>query len=115
MRFHGVRRRVHNKRLLPIPGGPSMTTTTPTTPAGSTRHSPGRLSSPDDELSPAAGGCCPNTWRAEDQLEPILYQICVRGRLTERLAAALDGMTLHASRTDTVFVGEVRDQSHLYG
>jgi hypothetical protein len=48
-------------------------------------------------------------------LEPTIYQICVRGRLTERMAAALDGMTLHAGAVNTVFTGEVKDQSQLYG
>ena len=37
------------------------------------------------------------------------------GRLTERMAAALEGMTLHAGTFDTVFTGEVKDQSQLYG
>ena len=44
-----------------------------------------------------------------------MYQICVQGRLTERLAAALEGMTLHAGAVNTVFTGEVKDQSQLYG
>jgi hypothetical protein len=48
-------------------------------------------------------------------LEPTVYQICVRGRLTERLAVALEGMTLHAGAFDTVFTGVVKDQSQLYG
>jgi hypothetical protein len=48
-------------------------------------------------------------------VEPTVYQICVRGRLTERLAAALEGMTLHAGVVDSVFTGEVKDQSQLYG
>lgn len=48
-------------------------------------------------------------------MEPTIYQICVRGRLTERLAAAFDGMTLHAGGVDSVFTGEVKDQSQLYG
>jgi hypothetical protein len=48
-------------------------------------------------------------------LEPTVYQICVRGRLTERLAAALEGMTLHAGAVNTVFIGVVKDQSQLYG
>ena len=47
-------------------------------------------------------------------MEPTVYQICVRGRLTERMAAALEGMTLHAGAFDTVFTG-VKDQSQLYG
>jgi hypothetical protein len=44
-----------------------------------------------------------------------MYQICVQGRLTERLAAALEGKTLHGGAVNTVFTGEVRDQSQLYG
>ena len=48
-------------------------------------------------------------------MEPAVYQICVQGRLTGRLAAALEGMTLHASAVNTVFTGEVKDQSQLYG
>ncbi|GFG54908.1 hypothetical protein [Mycolicibacterium agri] len=48
-------------------------------------------------------------------MEPTTYQICVRGRLTERLAAVLEGMTLNAGTADSVFSGEVRDQSQLFG
>jgi hypothetical protein len=44
-----------------------------------------------------------------------MYQICVRSSLTERLAAALEGMTLHAGAVNTVSTGEIRDQSQLYG
>ena len=48
-------------------------------------------------------------------MEPTMYQICVQGRLTERLAAALEGMTLHGGAVNTVFTGEIKDQSQLYG
>jgi len=48
-------------------------------------------------------------------VEPTRYQICVHGRLSERLAAALEGMTLHSGPVNTVFTGEVKDQSQLYG
>ena len=48
-------------------------------------------------------------------MEPTMYQICVQGRLTERLASALEGMTLHGGAVNTVFTGEVKDQSQLYG
>jgi hypothetical protein len=48
-------------------------------------------------------------------LEPTVYQICVQGRSTGRLAAALEGMTLHAGAVDTVFTGQVKDLSQLYG
>jgi hypothetical protein len=48
-------------------------------------------------------------------VEPTVYQICVQGRLTERLAAALEGMTSHGGAVNTVFTGEVKDQSQLFG
>jgi hypothetical protein len=44
-----------------------------------------------------------------------MYQIRVQGRLTERLAAAVEGMTLHSGAVNTVFAGVVKDQSQLYG
>jgi hypothetical protein len=44
-----------------------------------------------------------------------MYQIRVQGRLTERLAAALEGMTLHSGVVNTVFAGIVKDQSQLFG
>jgi hypothetical protein len=68
-----------------------------------------------DDHSPSGGECWLNSWRAEEQVEPTNYQICVRGRLTERLASALEGMTLRGGAVNTVFTGEVKDQSQLYG
>jgi hypothetical protein len=47
-------------------------------------------------------------------MEPLQYRISVRGRLTERLGSAFDGMTLESTSARTVLVGEIRDQSHLY-
>jgi hypothetical protein len=44
-----------------------------------------------------------------------MYEIRVRGRLSERLECALEGMQLEAGRAETVFIGEIRDQSQLYG
>ena len=44
-----------------------------------------------------------------------MYQICVRGCLTERMASALEGMTLRGGAVDTAFTGEIKDQSQLYG
>ncbi|WP_264062582.1 hypothetical protein [Mycobacterium montefiorense] len=35
--------------------------------------------------------------------------------MTERLGSALEGMRLEAAGTETVFTGEIRDQSQLYG
>jgi hypothetical protein len=46
---------------------------------------------------------------------PVRYQISVRGRLTERLGSAFAGMTLEPGEGQTALVGEIRDQSHLYG
>jgi hypothetical protein len=48
-------------------------------------------------------------------MRPTMYRICIRGRVTERLGAALEGMRLEAGETETVFIGEIRDQSQLYG
>ncbi|BBY10720.1 hypothetical protein [Mycobacterium marseillense] len=49
------------------------------------------------------------------QVQSTIYQICIRGRVTERLGSALEGMRLEAGANDTVFTGEIRDQSQLYG
>ena len=43
------------------------------------------------------------------------YRIVLRGRLDDRFESAFDGMTLEPGRGQTVLVGEVRDQAHLYG
>ena len=48
-------------------------------------------------------------------MAPVRYRIRVRGRLTERLGSAFGGMTLEPAPGQTVLVGEIRDQSHLYG
>ena len=48
-------------------------------------------------------------------MQSTMYQICTRGGVTERLGSALEGMRLEAGATETVFIGEIRDQSQLYG
>ena len=48
-------------------------------------------------------------------MEPTRYRIAIRGRLTERLGSAFEGLTLEPGRELTVLVGEIRDQAHLYG
>ena len=48
-------------------------------------------------------------------MEPTRYRIAVRGRLTERLGSAFDGLALEPGRELTVLVGDIRDQAHLYG
>ena len=42
-------------------------------------------------------------------------RITVRGRLSERLAAAFEGMALVSGHGQTDLVGNVVDQAHLYG
>lgn len=42
------------------------------------------------------------------------YRIVLRGRLSERFESAFDGMTLGYGPSQTVLVGDVRDQAHLY-
>jgi hypothetical protein len=48
-------------------------------------------------------------------MEPTRYRISIRGRLTERLGSAFEGLALEPGRELTVLVGEIRDQAHLYG
>ena len=43
------------------------------------------------------------------------YRISVRGRLTDRLGSAFEGMALEPGHGQTALVGDIRDQSHLYG
>jgi hypothetical protein len=43
------------------------------------------------------------------------YRIVLRGRLSERFESAFDGMALESGPNQTVLVGDVRDQAHLYG
>jgi hypothetical protein len=48
-------------------------------------------------------------------MRPTVYRIWVRGRLTERLGSALEGMRLEPGNDNSAFIGKVRDQSQLYG
>lgn len=48
-------------------------------------------------------------------MEATRYRISVGGQLTQRLAAAFEGMSLEAGSGKTILVGEIRDQCHLYG
>ena len=43
------------------------------------------------------------------------YRIVLRGRLPERFESAFDGMALEPGQNQTVLIGQVRDQAHLYG
>ena len=48
-------------------------------------------------------------------MEPTRYRITIRGRLTARLAAAFEGFALQPGNDQSVLVGEIHDQAHLYG
>jgi hypothetical protein len=43
-----------------------------------------------------------------------IYRITVRGRLSERLAGAFDGMSVEPGRRETTVVGEVGDHVQLH-
>ena len=43
------------------------------------------------------------------------YRITVSGRLSERFARAFDGMAIEPADGATALVGELADQSQLYG
>jgi hypothetical protein len=49
------------------------------------------------------------------KVTPTRYRISVKGRLTERLGSVFEGMTFEPGNGETVLVGDIRDQSHLYG
>jgi hypothetical protein len=48
-------------------------------------------------------------------MPPTIYRITVAGRLTQRLGSAFEGFVLEPGKEQTVLVGEIRDQAHLYG
>jgi outer membrane PBP1 activator LpoA protein len=43
------------------------------------------------------------------------YRIVARSELSERYAAAFDGMRMEAKDGETVLTGEIVDQAHLFG
>jgi hypothetical protein len=48
-------------------------------------------------------------------VQPTMYRISVRGRVSQRLGSAFEGMRLAPGAVETAFTGEIRDQSQLYG
>ena len=44
-----------------------------------------------------------------------VYRIVVQSELSDRYAAAFEGMEMETKSGDTVITGEVIDQPHLYG
>jgi hypothetical protein len=45
----------------------------------------------------------------------IVYRIVVRSELSERYAAAFDGMHMEIKDGQTILIGEIIDQPHLFG
>jgi len=48
-------------------------------------------------------------------VSPTRYRIVVKGRLTESLASAFEGLTVVAFPGETALEGEFEDQSQLHG
>jgi hypothetical protein len=46
---------------------------------------------------------------------PTIYQIVVRGELSQRYLPAFEGMTLSTGDGQTTIIGPVLDQAHLHG
>ena len=44
-----------------------------------------------------------------------LYRIVTRSELSERYAAAFDGMQMETKDGETILIGEIVDQPHLFG
>jgi hypothetical protein len=45
----------------------------------------------------------------------MVYRIVVRRELSERYAAAFEGMRMETRDGQTILTGEVKDQPHLFG
>ena len=45
----------------------------------------------------------------------IVYRIVVRSELSERYAAAFEGMEVETRDGQTILIGEIIDQPHLFG
>jgi hypothetical protein len=51
----------------------------------------------------------------ESSVNGTRYRIIVRGRLSDRFAAAFEGMRAEAGEGRTALVGDLADQSELFG
>ena len=45
----------------------------------------------------------------------MIYRIVVRSELSERYACAFEGMRMETEGGQTILIGEVKDQPHLFG
>src|SRR5687767_11696893 len=53
---------------------------------------------------------------AEDQHEPGVYEICIKGHLDDRWAGRFEGLTITRADTgETLLTGRVADQAALHG
>ena len=43
------------------------------------------------------------------------YRIVVRSELSDRYAVAFEGMKMEAKNGQTILIGEIKDQPHLFG
>jgi hypothetical protein len=43
------------------------------------------------------------------------YRIVVRNELSDRYAVAFEGMQMEAKNGQTILIGEIKDQPHLFG
>ena len=48
-------------------------------------------------------------------MEPTRYRITVRGPMSECLRSAFDGLDLEPGDAQIALIGDIRDQSHLFG
>jgi hypothetical protein len=55
------------------------------------------------------------THDAQTSARPTVYQIVVRGELSQRFRPAFEGMALVSGDGRTVITGPVVDQAHLHG
>jgi hypothetical protein len=53
--------------------------------------------------------------RTRGAARPTIYQIVVRGELSQRYSLAFEGMTLVTGDGQTAITGPVVDQGHLHG
>ena len=45
----------------------------------------------------------------------MVYRIVVRSELSERYASAFEGMKMETKDSQTILIGEIIDQPHLFG
>jgi hypothetical protein len=44
-----------------------------------------------------------------------IYRIVVRSELTDKYASAFEGMRMETQEGQTILIGEIKDQPHLFG